>query len=76
MDASELIKAEEARRRVRIIKSDASRDSFCAIVQALSVLRPDERTTVMELVHDSYCPNCGYPAPPSDEDCSICKDAA
>ena len=57
------------------IVSIADQDAFCAIVQALSVLHPDNRVMIMEWVHDAYCPNCGYPAPPSDEDCSTCKAA-
>ena len=53
----------------------AAQDGFCAIVQALSPLTPDERVDVLNWVFDSFCPNCGYPAPPSDEDCSTCKAA-
>jgi len=54
----------------------ADQTAYRTIMLALSRLEPDERVMVMERVHDWFCPNCGYPAPPSDETCSICKGSA
>jgi hypothetical protein len=39
---------------------------------ALSPLKPAERVMVMDWIRECYCPNCGYPAPPSDEECAAC----
>jgi hypothetical protein len=48
-------------------------DAYHAIIQALAPLTPDERVLIMDWVHDCYCPNCGYPAPPDDDECGTCK---
>lgn len=47
--------------------------AYKTVFAALSILTPAERLTVMEWVHECFCPNCGYPAPPSDEECGTCK---
>lgn len=51
-----------------------TRMAFHNVVTALIELHPDERVKVMTLVNVCYCPKCGYPAPPDNEDCALCAE--
>jgi hypothetical protein len=46
--------------------------AYKSVIAALAPLKPPERLTVMEWIKEAYCPDCGYPAPPSDEQCAVC----
>lgn len=47
---------------------------YQTVTSALATLKPIERVMVMDWVKECYCPNCGYPAPPSDEPCVGCAE--